>query len=1210
MKATSRFEYTATPITRDHSISHTSERETSSYEANPQQQQQSPPRSIPPQAELHWPQQPLDFSAAAAAAAAARFSGKISSYHREDEAVRPLPETRGGETAPIQHQPAVTMVTETVNSAYRSSFVSRRSSLSSESESGFYYGNGAGRLEKVKSSRKERTGAVFDTVAAVAALKATQRNRPFVPEEPRAGGRMALGEYMRITNVAVAAGDPVPPHIQSSQEVVVDTERARREQEIIVKEKERLLRESVQGEMSWAEISRRKAEEEEKERLRLVYEKRIAKERRAYDEQVRIRKQQEEEQARMREKSLREYEEQKRRAEAQKRETEIRYQQELEKADIAALEARKEGERVAEQERQETARRLERVESERREHEDAKFQSEREQRAKATSSPGENLRQVIDSTDVQVRGRMSNTEVTKSSELLQQAADAAMGVGVVPGRMTIDKERKKVNQAVADRLEWEQVQQATNQSSSASVQIQSRSRHERRSEPPQLEYPTAVQGERERVEQVFAPYPERTRQTSSSSHVTQVQSTREQINTRSEQRVEARRSSELALQRAADAAMGVGVERGRITVEEERKRVDQAVVDRLQQEHAQTVANKQQQIRSTSGHEQRSELPRLEYADAVKDERERVEQVVKANAEKTRQTSSSSSQLEFTREQINTRSQQHAEPTRSSERAIQQATDAAMGVERGRMTVDEAMILEQKRVEQTVANQRQQIQPTSQQRSELQGEQERVEQVIKQIAEKKDRQTSLSTSQEVQLQFTKSEEGTKSKDDTSSTSDSTSDSNAEEERIRLLKQQAELEALIAKTKKAAIKNKRRRNRSTSEYKEKEQQRRLSRSQEREAERAEARKAEVEYVRKKLGLDAAVETKTNIVTFPDKDMIDRFGNWENWKGQVPRLIETPPTPAPGMQRGEPRVHCEGSDYSGSTVQSGTEREIREKEELRIDTASGQQTVISTAPGTPTIVIDEPEMTFDTPTIKEPEPEIAVAGSPDDIIVAEPDFSDMPDDFASYKPFEMPEIIPVVTPFNGVPIAPVPTHTKTDISPVVRYDMPDVAVATQPITAPAQIRPDISTLPSDVHVPIYTQQKETIQTQQAATSAQAVVNRIVSEQQPQIIYGPELPDNFSWEEAKSRSLQSVTGASASYYGEKSSELKQQAEKKVADVDMSQYHREVEETARYQRAQVSVPVIDKPTDIAIATGKIYSSALPTDYSWEKPSLAYTSL
>ncbi|KAF8247629.1 hypothetical protein K440DRAFT_296371 [Wilcoxina mikolae CBS 423.85] len=664
------------------------------------------------------------------------------------------------------------------------------------------------------------------------------------------------------------------------------------------------------------------------------------------------------------------------------------------------------------------------------------------------------------------------------------------------------------------------------------------------------------------------------------------------------QRTDAIRSSEQVLQQvAAGITVGETIERGRMTRAEaeilEQKKVDQAVADRQERKQTQTVTNQQSstsvRIRSTSRHEEKlSELPRLDYADAEKRKREQVEQTVRDNAEKTQQISSS-------------------------------------------------------------------------------------------------------TSQEVQVVFDQPRVNPKpSQDDDVSP---TSVSNTAEETARLLKAQADLQAAIAEAKKKAekeaeekkkaVKTRRRRDRSTDEYKEKEQQRRRTRSQQREAERAEARKAEVEYVRQKLGLDAAVETKTNIITFSDKEMIDRFGTWENWKGHVPRLIETPPTPAPGMQRGEVRVYCEGTDYCGDAVKSTKEKE------LRINTTSTQENDIPQAPGTPTIVIDGPEMTFDTPT---PEPEIMVAEPPDDIVDAVPEF-DMSDD---YKPFELPAIIP----FTGVPYAPVPTHTN-DISPVVRYDVPVVAQPSFTVPPPPQILPNSN---EDRQVPIYTQSKDTVQAQQSSASEQVVLDRIAFEQQQQIKYGPELPPNysweeaishsrqsetgssssyysgqissgleqqqitygpelppgfsfqsttganssyysgevkqqvaygpelppnysweeaksrssssyysgesnqqqigygpelppnFSWEEAKSHSLQSTTGASSSYYsGQISSELKQQAEKKVADANISQYHREVGETTRVLQAQVPGQVI--------ATKEIfYGPELPANYSWEE--------
>ncbi|KAA8897736.1 hypothetical protein FN846DRAFT_229172 [Sphaerosporella brunnea] len=82
-------------------------------------------------------------------------------------------------------------------------------------------------------------------------------------------------------------------------------------------------------------------------------------------------------------------------------------------------------------------------------------------------------------------------------------------------------------------------------------------------------------------------------------------------------------------------------------------------------------------------------------------------------------------------------------------------------------------------------------------------------------------------------------------------------------------------------------------------------------------RREARRAEIEYVRQKLGLGSAGDGE-NAITFctfePEEQeaMIDRFETWDNWSGTVPQLIETPPTPPPGSTVTIPLVHVTGSD----------------------------------------------------------------------------------------------------------------------------------------------------------------------------------------------------------------------------------------------------------------------------------------------------------
>jgi hypothetical protein len=83
-----------------------------------------------------------------------------------------------------------------------------------------------------------------------------------------------------------------------------------------------------------------------------------------------------------------------------------------------------------------------------------------------------------------------------------------------------------------------------------------------------------------------------------------------------------------------------------------------------------------------------------------------------------------------------------------------------------------------------------------------------------------------------------------------------------------------------------------------------------------------------------------------------------------------------------------------------------------------------------------------------------------------------------------------------------------------------------------------------------------------------------------------------------EAKSRLHQSVTGA---YSGEIPNGLQRKEETKASDASVSQYHREVEETTRKQRAQVPVPVVvEKP--VVTAEEIFYGPELPSDFSWEK--------
>lgn len=262
---------------------------------------------------------------------------------------------------------------------------------------------------------------------------------------------------------------------------------------------------------------------------------------------------------------------------------------------------------------------------------------------------------------------------------------------------------------------------------------------------------------------------------------------------------------------------------------------------------------------------------------------------------------------------------------------------------------------------------------------------------IQLAAEAKAQETTISTAQPSGTQVVTSTEKLESTSVVSS-SDETEENRLS--RTALERQKAELESMIAEAKKRSVKDRRRRERSSDEYKKKERRRQRDSSRDREAERAEARKQEVEYVRKKLGLGPIVkdtpDEKKKAITFTDEEkeaMIDRFGTWENWTGRVPRLIETPPTPRFGAAMTVPVVHCEGSDYFGGATH---------------EPSSAPETVypVMTAPGTPSISISGPDDVPDLPSLGD-EPEIVTAEL--EIVVAEPDFGD---DFA---PTDMPPFV---------------------------------------------------------------------------------------------------------------------------------------------------------------------------------------------------------
>lgn len=141
------------------------------------------------------------------------------------------------------------------------------------------------------------------------------------------------------------------------------------------------------------------------------------------------------------------------------------------------------------------------------------------------------------------------------------------------------------------------------------------------------------------------------------------------------------------------------------------------------------------------------------------------------------------------------------------------------------------------------------------------------------------------------------------------------------ERAELEKQAAELQRRIAEIaeEKEARRARRRARRSDKEHEEREARRKAERSKERETERERARREEVEYVRKNAGLDTVEKkkkTKKRYSTFdplptdPIPGFIER--TWVVPFG-IPMLIETPPTPPPGIPRFPHRLHCEGSYF---------------------------------------------------------------------------------------------------------------------------------------------------------------------------------------------------------------------------------------------------------------------------------------------------------
>jgi hypothetical protein len=153
-----------------------------------------------------------------------------------------------------------------------------------------------------------------------------------------------------------------------------------------------------------------------------------------------------------------------------------------------------------------------------------------------------------------------------------------------------------------------------------------------------------------------------------------------------------------------------------------------------------------------------------------------------------------------------------------------------------------------------------------------------------------------------------------------------------------------------------------------------------RSKEREAKKAEAaklreeervkyQKKSAEFVRQKLNLDTSSPEVKEAVIGMTEDHLDKFGIWEDWKGKVPRLIETPATPADKlMPRGDLKVHVEGDDFKGRIseveyyhYQEDRKLEIALRERLRqaqIDAEAtkkiaGGRTAMALAPPSSTI-----------------------------------------------------------------------------------------------------------------------------------------------------------------------------------------------------------------------------------------------------------------
>ena len=423
----------------------------------------------------------------------------------------------------------------------------------------------------------------------------------------------------------------------------------------------------------------------------------------------------------------------------------------------------------------------------------------------------------------------------------------------------------------------------------------------------------------------------------------------------------------------------------------------------------------------------------------------------------------------------------------------------------------------------------------------------------------------------------------------------------------LLLKEAELKKLLEKERKQKIKQDRRRSRSTPKYKESEKQWRQTRSKEREAERAEARKTEVEYVRKKLGL-GATETPKDVVTFTDKqkeEMIDQFGYWENWTGRVPRLIETPPTPLPGLPRGKSQVHVVGFDVFGPDA----------RRELRIDTTSESEA--TAAPGTPAIATDVPPS----------EPEVVCAEPPADIVDAVPDF-DYDLSAAHSEPLPplsmpLPQVAPVdyptVTgmPFTGVPSAPIPMRSRGDVSAVVGYDSSDVVTerafhgcalpdnfSWEEAKAAHALR-----LVSGANSDYFSGQAEQQQSKQGAVVEARYRQEVKETARPQdtqatigkpeiqdTIYGPELPPapvtidkpevpaNLSWE------LGTATGSRASYL----------ALCNEVDQHLQQLSEGKEEKRNDREEGKSSPVLYGP-ELPPAPVTIDKPEVPANLSWE---------